>query len=346
MAGLVKRGDRFPSNVPYGYAYEYMPDGDKRIVVDDSAAACVRWLLVDLYLGQEYSIPALLEAVQASDYPPPRDRWQIGSIKSILDNVDRYAGWLELNKKSRTGRKYLRVRGDYPPILSEAEAQDIQAERQDRATHTTNRRTRIFSGVAVCNSCNELLHGNTQYHTSRTLGRLTYDNMRCGNGECPQPVQIADARLMEAMRAVVDYLADVADTNDLIGVVDESRAEGLRAQLARLARVETATQEERTRLTRAYTRLGTLTEEEYTDAMRDASQRLLQVARDREQVETALEDAQNEGDVAGRIDEVRQDGHRILDMADADPQLVRRWLRAHFRIYVAPGATIDRVDYV
>jgi hypothetical protein len=79
--------------------------------------------------------PRIAAALNADAVPTPHgSTWQVGTVGYILDNVLRYAGWLEHNRYSRAwGDPYLRTRGQWPPLITEADAARIQAERAARA---------------------------------------------------------------------------------------------------------------------------------------------------------------------------------------------------------------------
>lgn len=54
---------------------------------------------------------------------------------------------------------------------------------------------------------------------------------------------------------------------------------------------------------------------------------------------------QNSGAVADRIDDIRQDGHEMIDLARIEPVEVQRWMKAHFRIWIGRNG-IERIRVV
>ena len=152
MIGRVKRGDT-ASKAVYGYRLHYGDDGKRRMVVDEVTAAVVRQV-IDRYLAGQ-GIYTVVRWLNDAGLPSYSGRpWTQRMGMNIIDHVWRYAGFAELNRRSKAGRPYVRAPGNWTPIISAETAEHVENERRQRAA---NRRLPDdpyrLSGVCVCGVC-------------------------------------------------------------------------------------------------------------------------------------------------------------------------------------------------
>lgn len=189
MAARVKRKQKFPSLVPYGYMEEAVSPKETRIVPDPETAHVVRWILVDLYVVQGMGtgkIAALLNARRVVTpsarrgqlYGDKRSRsrvWTPIMVRRLAERANRYAGYLELNKSGP--REYVMVRGTYAPLINDEELATVEAELRKR-TQGPNATYRL-SGLCRCGDCGTILHINRHEDTLASGAIAEYMYMQC-----------------------------------------------------------------------------------------------------------------------------------------------------------------------
>ena len=149
MRGRVLKRKLFANHVPFGYRYEYGKDGSRKIVIDEAAAAVVRLIMLDLYVGRGWGAPRIAKYLNENGIPTPKgSTWSSPGVQQIAARAYRYAGYLELNHMSRTGRDQAMVKGDHPPIISEDELARVLATKKERTlTRTGEAVLRLFAGI-------------------------------------------------------------------------------------------------------------------------------------------------------------------------------------------------------
>ena len=193
MIGRIEKG-KMPSNVNFGYMPVYDDRGKlSGYSVVEKAAETVL-MIVSLYLngdGME-TIADILNSMKNEDgsigWPTPHGaRWVKQTVKGILSNVWRYAGFAELNVRSKTGRPYLRVRGMWPPIITEDQARRVIAERQARnPTRRSVNTVYRFTRMCRCYICDGRMRSQRRpskwVRKDGTIGSYEDVFYRCPNG--------------------------------------------------------------------------------------------------------------------------------------------------------------------
>lgn len=138
--GRAKRG-LFANKIPYGYLRKYRADGSEYYEIDPQPAQAIRYIY-ERYLHYGDSIETIADNLTRMGIPRPdgQTQWGKQSVRLLIWNADRYAGWAEINK--RGDREYVRARGIWQPIIDEATAEAVHAEYQKRHAyrrgHTVN----------------------------------------------------------------------------------------------------------------------------------------------------------------------------------------------------------------
>jgi len=204
MAGRVEKG-KMPSNINFGYAAVFDERGKLTgYSIVENAAETVR-LIVRMYLDEGHGMEAIADALNLDGRLTPHGaRWVKQTVKGILNNCWRYAGFAELNVRSKTGRPYLRVRGMWPPIITEEQARRIIAEREARKSARGSVNTVYrFTRMCQCGVCGSRMRSqrkpNEWQRIDGTVGRYADVFYRCPNG-C---VLIGEKKVM---RAVVEFV--------------------------------------------------------------------------------------------------------------------------------------------
>lgn len=328
----------FPAKPNFGYAYR--DKGREEIVIDEEAAVTVRRLLVELYaVGGEgtYEIAKVLNAQGRA--APKGGTWTPGSVGAIIDRAKVYAGWLEFNRDAQANKEYVLVRGNYPPIITDAELALIEAERADRTKRPIRRRD-ILSGVAVCQSCGQPL----TYHTFTRDGEHV-SALRCARAYCPKPVAIRAVLVLDAIHEFITGLGALSDPAQIIeGTLEDPTH--LLTQLARLDKRLADQTGARKRTLRAFTELGAMTEAEFVDALRALERQAETTQKEREEVQARLAKRGETDQRIARLEELRDLGPTMLADIDAKPQQVNAWLRKRLRAWVRPGSRYEERVYL
>lgn len=311
--------------IPYGYTR----GEDGKIVTDPGPAAIVRRIFASYLDG--HGLPRIAASLNADGIPTPHgSTWQVGTVGYILDNVLRYAGWLEHNRYSRAwGDPYLRTRGQWPPLITEADAARIQAERSARAANRKLADTpHLLSGVCWCMDCNRPMRLCT-HRDPRRPHQPPRTYVRCHAGA-------AHAYWSLHAPAVLQYvLAELArlTTVDVDAILDAD------AQAADPAADIAAAQRDIDRLRRM---LQAADDDYYIAGKLDADRHERTVSRLQSEIanrQTQLDELRARQQQAADRDSRRA---RLLDalangpaiLRDADPTAANVWLRTHIRVWL------------
>ncbi|HRA65175.1 MAG TPA: recombinase family protein [Caldilinea sp.] len=317
----ARRGE-FLHRIPYGYRR-----GEDGAITADPIAASVVLRIYREYLDGR-GLPRIAEGLNTDNIPTARgSRWQAGTVAMILDNVLRYAGWMEHNRYSRKWRDpYLRTRGQWPAIIDDATAERIASERQARAANRHLADTpHLLSGVAWCMDCDHPLRINTVQ--SGKVNRHIY--LRCDTGQ-HSFWQVRADQVLAYIAAEMARLTEV-DIAALLAAATPA-ADDSAAQLAAIER-------ECERLRRALQEAddarfvaGTLDPDRYTRTVQRIQAEIAARQQEAERLAARLRDETDRGSRAARLADVLANGPAIL--AGADPAAANVWLRAHLRVWL------------
>lgn len=339
----------FPGIAPFGYGYRTkMTDAgpQKEIIIIPDEAATVRRLLVDLYLSEGLGTQAIAERLNREGRKGSRGGlWNHGMVGVVLRRVERYAGWIEFNKAAGPGKEYVRIKGDYPQIITDEELARILADRDDRAKRPIRRRYAL-SGVVLCSSCGKAL----TYHSYDRDGE-TVQTLRCNRAYCLERVEVRLPIVIDELWRFVDFVSSLSKT-DLIEFAKVQSADPATVdrQIAQVEAERKRLEETRRRLLRAYTELQALDEDEFVTKLRQTDERLatnadeLRTLRERRRAIVLTEQKMV------RIEEVAREGRYQLSRLETEPEAVNIWLRKHLSVWVKPGSRyeerIEGIEFV
>ena len=232
MIGRANAG-KFPARINYGYKAQYDASGlfDEYVIVEQ-AAAVVR-LIISLYLDSGLGSPEIADRLNRAGHDAPDGGlWSSPSVVSILNHIKVYAGSLEYNKRSRTGRPQVTALGIWPAIIDVATVRRVQDERSRRAgapkaIHSTYR----YSLICYCATCGERMKAETATTARQTrAGMREYVSRRyrCKGGHTAIP----ERKVHRAMTMVIQRLQNDAYRAGLVEEQSGSGVDDLRAQLA------------------------------------------------------------------------------------------------------------------
>ncbi len=334
MAARVRVEKRFPSHLPYGYIYRFTPDGQATIQIEPEAGAAIQET-IRLYLTHR-NYREIAETLTRDGYTPARGAvWTPDMVKHIVGNIDAYAGYIAINRRSKTGRDLVQVRGDHAAIVSEDDRQAVLALRSTRQ-HARMGRGGVFSGIVVCTACGKTLAGQVQYYHAGGE-RVAYRRLRCTH--CRPQHSIAEQEIEEVLLSAIDQLTQSGDLSafydqaqqmlDAGAPVVSDRRHALAAALA-------AVEEKQQRLLRLYVERDDLTPELFNAEME-------RLKRDASNLQSQLHDldaqthaADHAGGALARLREVQSIGRRLLENRHADPRGAQLWLAQVVRVEVKP----------
>lgn len=335
MIGRARKG-QFPGNIPWGWLAVYDQHGKRTIEIDEQAAPIIRHALLDLYLAQNMPIRTIARELNRLGHRPPlRETWDRHSVQNLINLIERYGGYVELNRISPSGRPYIRERGQWPAILSDEEYKALKAERASRAASKRAVHSYLFSRMCTCARCG----GRIIAHVKDDPGRKETTWYRCINA-C-HGSYIRESVMFAAVEAAIAYAADSANREQLLAVMPDPRL----AIMAALEQLDQDTQrigEIRGRLTTAYVEFQTITGDEYKQRMDDYAQRIELIERRRSELQEELTRTEDEAARRVRLDEVARQGLEILH---GEQQRANAWIRRHFRIVVGENV-VSQIEYI
>ena len=315
------RKGMFMGSIPYGYTI----DDAGRIAADPAPSAVIRRIFA-AYL-QGHGLPRIAADLNADNIPTPKGRaWQVGTLAYILNNVLRYAGWMEHNRYSRRWRDpYMRVRGQWPALIDDATAERVQAERAERAANRRLADTpHLLSGVVWCMDCERPMRISTVQ--SGKANRHAY--LRCMQPAHPFRQVRAD-QLLEFVFEEMGRLAEVDIDRLLVAMAPATDpAAAIDAERRELDRLRKALQD----ADDAYYVRGRLDADRYE---RTVSRLQTEIANRQTALEQLQQQARQMADQGSRKDRLLDVLHNGADiLRGADPTAANVWLRMHLRVWV------------
>lgn len=337
MAARVRAGD-FPGIIPYGWkvCYEMIDDKPLRTVEVDEDANAVLHQIFELYLQNGLSARAIAEQLEAGAIPSPNGKPWVGHvIHAIINLAPRYAGTLQLNRKSKK-RAYVESKSKWPTIITDELARRIVAEQKrrtcaKRAVHTVHR----FSQIVWCEYCQRKMHGRWNWRTSRRepTERKRFEDFCCALMQKAGHAQwhIVGAYIDDAVRHAIEYVQNEANRQKILDqYVDktpEIKAKITKAQ-ARLAKHEEAEE----RLDHAYIIVGKMSPERYEAQVKNLEAQRHAIEVEIEQLQADLHAEQFDQQRPERLRELASEGLAMLDCSDI--QAANAWFRRHIKVWL------------
>lgn len=336
MIGRIKRGE-FPAAVPWGWIVRYGEYGRRTVELDPVVAPLLREIFLEMFLKQGVGRRQIAELLNQRGIPSPQGKtWHTQNSSALFHRLWRYAGWSEINVRGT--RPYVRARGNWPPILTQDEAEAVDAEIQMRRNaRRAISNTYLFSLCVWCLPCKRRMVMNTtvRQRTSRRIQKsLVCKNFHPGG-------QISEPKTIRAVRAAIESLQDPANRAVVLQTTpDES--ESIPAEIAaQTAAIERA-QAGLLRADDAYV-AGTMDHERYTRQAERLNLQIEQAGQRIEQLRHRLEEEHNQAKRAKRLEELATDGLRMLD--NPDVKAANAFMRKHIRLWVEANQVVE-VEYL
>jgi DNA invertase Pin-like site-specific DNA recombinase len=324
MIGRVRAG-KIPSGTPpWGYLRRFRPDGTEYIEIDEDAAPWVRNIF-QWYLGGESGI-TIADRLRAAGLTRPKGaRWDFWFVYGVLDLAWRYAGYGEVNRKSGTGRPYVRARGNWPPIIDEETAERTFAERaQRKGNRGLADASYVLSGVVWCATCGGRMRVQHWHNTGRM--QLLCERRHPG---CTIPYK----RVMDRIRAAIHTLAEVGAA----GVSDEVDTSAQEQEIQRASRTLQQLVAARQRANDLYV-MGHITIEDYAKMVGDLKAKIDETQARLHELDAAMEEEIARGSQVSRLQDVIDVG---LEVLDSSGPAANAWLRQHVQVWVENCKVVD-----
>ncbi|MBK8188886.1 MAG: recombinase family protein [Vampirovibrionales bacterium] len=344
MTARVSVEKRFPSHLPYGYIYRFTPDGQPTVQIDTEAGAAIQEA-IRLYLTHR-NYREIAEALNAGGYRPARGAaWTPDMAKHIVANVDAYAGYISLNRRSQTGRTPVQVRGDHAAIISERDRQDVLSLRATRQQARIGRGS-VFSGVVVCTACGKTLSSQVQYYQSGSE-RIAYRRLRCTH--CRPQHSIAEQEIEAVLIAAIDQLTQSGDLSAFSEQARQTLLEnapdvGERQRVLDQALALIAQKQQR--LLNLYVERDDLAPELFGAEMERLKREAINLQAQLDALRTQVGAVADAESIAARLREVQSIGRYLIEHRAADLRGAQMWLAQVVRVEVKPTAGSTEITAV
>lgn len=337
MAARVRNGD-FPGRIPYGWKVHYEVADDKplRTVKVDEDAKEVLLSIFDLYTENGLSCEAIAEYLSVSGIPSTNGKpWAASVVHAIINLAPRYAGMLQLNRKSKQ-RAYIESRSKWPAIIDDEMASRIAAERKRRASakravHTVH----LFSQIVWCEKCERKMHGRWNWRVSRTdtSKRIRFEDYCCALMHNAGHAQwhIVGTYVMDAVRRAIEYVQDEANRQAIVDrYIDKTPT--IKAKISKAQARLSKHQEAEERLDHAYIIVGKMSPERYEMQVKTLEAQRRTMEAEIEQLRTEMYAEQFDRQRPDRLREFASQGLTMLDCPDI--QTANTWFRRHIKIWL------------
>jgi hypothetical protein len=309
-----------------------------RIVEAD--AETVR-LIVRMYLDEGQGMETIADVLNLDGRLTPHGaRWVKQTVKGILNNAWRYAGFGELNVRSKTGRPYLRVPGMWPPIITEEQARRVFAEREARKSARGSVNTVYrFTRMCRCGVCAARMRSQKRRNEWRRLdGTIgSYEDVfyRCPNGH----VMISEKKILSAIGGFVHTLINRPEA--AAAWTDRPTPDQSAAIIASIERLNAGIDKLTTGIRQAdidYYSHGALDEDapRHQAIVSALKKQIVSAQSEITKLQDRLHEEERSNQRSARIDDIRANGLSYLSSEDV--RSANAWLRDMFRIVIDRAA--------
>lgn len=339
--GMIERinAGEFPTSPPWPWLRRYGERGEEYREIDPTGAKTLQ-IIQEAYLGGE-GTEAIAAMLNAANRPSPLGKqWTGTSVRYIIKNALRYAGIIEYNRRSTTGRPYTVAPSAWPPIWSEATARAILAEKSSRWGNRV-RSPHRFSQCVYCTICGEpMAAGTRDYVWQGKRNGTRYERYVCHRGQ-HEHHQIAAHRITAKVRDVLIGLAAMVDLRDVLPIVPDDSA----PMLAEL-------QDQRQRLTELDEELDRI-DTMMARGLLDAARYERQVGRVSKERASVLATIRHIEEVTATIEPAEQRLMRLSDfvaqgvamLTTEDVRLANAFFRRNIKVWVR-GGQVERIELV
>lgn len=339
MAARVRRGELFPGRVPFGYKYIYGEKGEPSVVVDPAPAEVVR-AIFSLYLDKGCGANRIAEEMNKLGHAPPdAAQWSRAAVSCILNNAERYAGYVEYGRGT-AGHVVQKAR--YAPLLTEEALSAVVSERAARSHRPLHPDDGCYTGVVFCAACGSRMQQRTRSIGMRDGSTQRYIHYNCVSDDCTaRPRTVSDEDIEAGLRLAIREVQKEVDVDAII----ESLTSGTASEEGRVAEAEQLLLQANRRWAKVREAFyaDRISEQEFADDSVSSRKEIERCEARLANAKAALLDGRDRADIRGRVEEIRAAGEALLDRIGDSPAEVRGWLRRHFRVYAKYGEVVEIV---
>lgn len=330
MAKRAKEG-KFASHIPYGYRKKFDNEGKPYIVIDAHEAQAVR-LIFSLYVAgegidkivQRLTLEGFYAPGRATDQTAKQRPFAKPTLKRIIDRVWIFNGYVELNRRSKKGREFIRQKSSQiPAIVDEAVVSAVLAAKEKRTRRVIVLGEYLLSGLVYCQKCKRLMvidmNGSMRVRKDGSIYTLPILLCKC----CKRTVVQSKVRA-----ALVDWFSTLPQ--ELPPVPDEQSA-ALHAALEAVQSAIDGIGRAKSKAFDAYIR-NIADETTYQDARKrlDSEEKSLQDRLHLIRLQIAQEARKQP--TKARYSHVRDVGVATMELGATEPKKVNLWLREHIKV--------------
>jgi len=272
--------------------------------------------------------------------PTGAGQWQKSNVQGILRLLWRYAGYGEVNRRSN--RPYTKAPGNWPPILTEEEAQSVENERKRRVFGRRGVATAyLFSGVVHCAECGARMVYATVQRNRPTHHRQ--HSLRCPRHPAipHRHTHISEPKVRAALDEAIAYLQNADNRAAVLADTRHDNAAQIEAEIAQQQSQATQTQEATHRADDAFVsgRMDTERYQRQVERLAAQAAAIAQRLAELAAIQQQTAHAERRGE---RLEHVAASGPSVLA---GDTRTANAWLKRHLRLWVEDNE-VTRVEYL
>lgn len=246
--------------------------------------------------------------------------WNNGKVYRLLDRVWRYAGYSEINRLGE--REYVIARGNWEPIISEALAREVVAQRAQREIDKGwTEAPYVLSGVVVCGHCGRRMH--VQANRRPLTGQHQMELI------CPSNHRNRLRSYRRALAAVRQWIQNMPDE---FNVEDVDNTTPIVVEIGRLSQSGQNLVAARQRASDAYI-MGLIDLPEFQRKCQELDGRILDIQKQIAGLTAQLDENMEQGTRTDKLQEIKQNGLYWLEQAGPE---ANNWMRRHIQVTTDP----------
>lgn len=348
MMQRVRNGE-FPNHIPHGWLVHYEAHDGKPVQileVDEQFKEALLCIL-DLFLHKSYSVREIGRHLKDKGFPPPkRGEWTRSAVQSILRGIWRYAGYNELNRRSKK-RDYIREKSKWPALIPEEDARAVIAEMNRRyGTKRSAYRSHRFSGLVWCQRCQAKMIAHYGHYRLRSSGeKVRSEAYQCLDleGQAKHPKNTISNRFIEQfLRAAFTQLQDKDFRRSLL-TPNQSRVSAIEAQIHKAQMRLTDNDNALQRADDAFV-MGSMTPERYQRQVAKLSEQRAKMEAEITRLQDDLLVAIHDNNHEQRLEDLAANGIAMLDTDDLPT--ANAYFRRHIQVWINNDDEDERIKTV
>lgn len=336
-AGKRKRAENgyMPGRITFGYVPIYDSKRNVSYTVDEYSVETIlmiHGLYMENGLGTNRVSNKLNELGRKA---PAGQRWHHKTVRQILKNSLRYAGFVEYNKISKKGSAFIKAPALWPSIITEDRANAILLEIDRRLNKQKSiGSTRLFSMILKCSICGATLHASPRIIPWSLADGTTvkYSTVRYA---CRQHGGMSEKKIKHFFNNLFSELQDESAQRRLAGN-DTTMLRDKTLAVIDVHRSSIATIADRLRRLEDLLLDGDISIERYRQRKKEFDDQTKRIYAEIDILEKSLTDLGDYSERIMRAKTLAQKGADVMTMSDH--RKANAWLRQYLCVYISPGS--------